>query len=671
MSVANGILVRAHGVGQVLCQSDINGNTVKIALKDVWYVPDLVHSLLSLRQLGRCGCYHIGGAGKITFFDKTMQPILVCTEYDNSYVQVWSVYMKPGKALSTHTQQQTAELWHTRFVHTNYNALSEMVDRGLVTGIDVPATKFRESNAHTCEVCVMGKFAAKPYKAKDKTATCPMALLHMDMAGPYEVPSFSGAKFAIGMLDEHTSFADAMCVKTKAEAKFWIMKTIKAWETKSGYKCQRVKCDRGGEFLNKLLKEFYALNGIVMDFTPGYCHQSNGKAERLMRTMNGKVRCILYHCMFNHPQRNKFWAEALRYAMYIRKCTLLRDQPATPMELFEGKVPDVSKLRTFGCKAFAKVLLELRHKLDPRCHIGMYLGNERDTDGHRVLVIDNNGKATVRIVRDVVTMETLTHPSVVQSCEPNVCPICNGANQYKESLPSVPQELLLSHPHPMLPSGVGGNGPMVYTRCPQGAATPEQPQGFADPGSAVEQQEAAGLQEAAGQEAVGLRARQLVLGVLELLVLTSSGWVLKYKMGLEQDGGTAVRAGPSRLSAAAEGAPGHGTSDWHKCTGKWSSCKHWSSGSWSYSSSVMDAPPSKRVRFAPVRFSNDPHMFLPPKVSGSKGKGKARYCARALAIAMDDALTKLLCHSLMNKQWHVSTLNIGKVQCLQGVQLSY
>ena len=192
---------------------------VKLALKDVWYVPDLVHSLLSLRQLHRCGCTHIGGAGKITFFDKKMQPILVCTELDNSYVPHWSVYTQPGNALSTHTQVQTAELWHARFGHTNFNALSDMVENNLVTGIDVPASKFRESNAHTCEVCVMGKFAAKPYKSRDRIATCPMALLHMDMTGPYEVPSFSGAKFAIGMMDEHTSYADAMCTKTKGRSK--------------------------------------------------------------------------------------------------------------------------------------------------------------------------------------------------------------------------------------------------------------------------------------------------------------------------------------------------------------------------------------------------------------------------------------------------------------------
>ena len=62
---------------------------------------------------------------------------------------------------------------------------------------------------------------------------------------------------------------------------------------------------------------------------------------------------------------------------------------ATPMYLFEGQVPDVSKLRTFGCKVFAKVPLELRHKLDPRCHIGLYLGNERDTNGHIGCLLSN------------------------------------------------------------------------------------------------------------------------------------------------------------------------------------------------------------------------------------------------------------------------------------------
>ena len=38
----------------------------------------------------------------------------------------------------------------------------------------------------------------------------------------------------------------------------------------------------------------------------------------------------------------------------------------------------------------------------------------------------------------------------------------------------------------------------------RGATTPEQPQGFAYPRSAIEQQEAAGLKEAVGKETVGI-----------------------------------------------------------------------------------------------------------------------------------------------------------------------
>ena len=441
VEVANGIVVKAHGTGTVLGQSTINGKLVKLALHKVWYVPDLVHSLMSLKQLHRCGCNHIGGGGKIIIFDKAMEPVLVCEEDDHSFVPVWHVYFKPGHANSALTQTQSASLWHQRFGHTSYNVLADMVEGGMVNGIDVSETDFRKANKHTCEVCVMAKFATKPYKSRDKIATVPMECLHMDICGPYEVPTFSGGKFAVALLDEASGYADAMVLKTKAEAKFWLMKTINEWETRSGHKCKRIKADRGGEFLNKLLAEFFALKGIIPDFTPGYCHESNGRAERLMRSMNDKVRSMLYHYLYNHlyPNRDSFWGEALRYAMYIRNCTLVRDRPSTPMYLFEGQVPDVSKLRTFGCKVFAKVPLELRHKLDPRCHIGLYLGNERDTNGHRVLVVKPNGKPTVKVVRDIVTMEPLTLPSDVQTCEPQVCPVCHGQNQYKDSLPTLPQ----------------------------------------------------------------------------------------------------------------------------------------------------------------------------------------------------------------------------------------
>lgn len=54
----------------------------------------------------------------------------------------------------------------------------------------------------------------------------------------------------------------------------------------------------------------------------------------------------------------------------------------TPCELWEGKKPDVSKLRAFGCPVYAHVPKELRKKMDPNAWKGIFLGYTRG--GYRV-----------------------------------------------------------------------------------------------------------------------------------------------------------------------------------------------------------------------------------------------------------------------------------------------
>ena len=334
------------------------------------------------------------------------------------------------------------------------------------------------------------------------------------------------------------------------------------------------------------------------------------------------------------------------------------------MYLFEGQVPDVSKLRTFGCKVFAKVPLELRHELDPRCHIGLYLGNERDTNGHRVLVVKHNGKPTVKVVRDIVTMEPLTLPSDVQTCEPKCSQFAMGRTSTKTAcLPNLKQSFFCQHPTMYLQQlVVGAEAPLTplapkmkgHMGCNQDwkVLYQEWQRGHAGQGSQILR---TGNGQSVGELTRGVNAYPPSAhgdwaGPSEPRAAAGCGTagVLRNRDGspsiADVNPARAAGHGPAIDTSAAQGTamggvdpalavggtvvggpvPAHsgpGTavggvdpvmSGEQTIGGGEPALGVVQAGS----SGVTEGPPTKRVRFTPVRFSEDTRMFLPPKTGG-------------------------------------------------------
>ncbi len=112
------------------------------------------------------------------------------------------------------------------------------------------------------------------------------------------------------------------------------------------------------------------------------------------------------------------WAHAMVYATMIYNSSLSTRLNMTRYEAFHGKIPDVSRFRTFGCRVYARVHDTPRKKLDPKSQIGIYLHPEVSGPGHKIMVFDPNLKGenryAVHIVRDVVTFESWTNVAGVQ-----------------------------------------------------------------------------------------------------------------------------------------------------------------------------------------------------------------------------------------------------------------
>jgi len=114
-------------------------------------------------------------------------------------------------------------------------------------------------------------------------------------------------------------------------------------------KIKYLRTDNGGEYAGDLLPLLKEM-GIIHEHGPPHSPQSNGKTERLNRTLNKHVRSML----FQANMLKSFWAEAMATAAYlINRLPNESINNAILYELWYEKPLDLKQLKLlkpFGCK---------------------------------------------------------------------------------------------------------------------------------------------------------------------------------------------------------------------------------------------------------------------------------------------------------------------------------
>ncbi|GMH04123.1 hypothetical protein Nepgr_005962 [Nepenthes gracilis] len=172
-------------------------------------------------------------------------------------------------------------------------------------------------------------------------------------------------------------------------------------ERETGRRLKAVQSDNGGEYIGTF-DAYCRAHSIRHQKTPPKTPQLNGVAERMNRTLMERVRCMLFEARLP----GSFWVEALRTAAHVinrSPCKPLDGE--VPEQIWTGKEPVYSHLRTFGCKAFVHVSRDERTKLEPKIMHCVFLGYGEDEFGYRFY--DPKGKKLVRS-RDVVFVEDET-----------------------------------------------------------------------------------------------------------------------------------------------------------------------------------------------------------------------------------------------------------------------
>ena len=108
------------------------------------------------------------------------------------------------------------------------------------------------------------------------------------------------------------------------------------------------------------------------------------------------------------------WAEAVSTANYIRNRSPVHGVHKTPTEIFFGRKPDISGMKTFGATAFVHVPKSQRQKLDAVSKKGVFVGYAADSKAYRVLMDDTH---KIVISRDVTFDETAPKVEMMTNTE--------------------------------------------------------------------------------------------------------------------------------------------------------------------------------------------------------------------------------------------------------------
>jgi hypothetical protein len=165
------------------------------------------------------------------------------------------------------------------------------------------------------------------------------------------------------------------------------------------------------------MESYYASKGIIPQTTMAYTPEQNGKAERLNRTLMEKTRAMLKDAGLDAG----LWGEAVVTANYLRNRSPVAGKPKTPWELFFGKKPNVSLLRTFGDTAYVLIPKAKRDgKLDNVSERGIFVGYAPGGNGYRILMDDD----TIISSRDVVFAKGKDAMSMSEPPDTTDDPLC-------------------------------------------------------------------------------------------------------------------------------------------------------------------------------------------------------------------------------------------------------
>ncbi|KAE9589571.1 putative RNA-directed DNA polymerase [Lupinus albus] len=262
--------------------------------------------------------------------------------------------------------------WHLRLGHLSHEKLTVMKK-------NYHAIRCNKTDL-PCHICHLAKQKRLPYSNSVSRSANVFDIVHIDIWSPMSMPSTSGHRYFLTVVDDKSRFTWLYFMKAKSEVPDLVRNFTAMISTQFGSKIKCIRSDNGREFY---INDFYVENGIEHQTSCVETPQQNDIVERNHQHILGVARSLIFQSELPHY----LWDYDISHAIL-----LINKQPTkylsykSPYAVLYNNQPNISNLRVFGCLCYASILTSHRRKLDHRARRCNFLGLKSGVKG--CIVID-------------------------------------------------------------------------------------------------------------------------------------------------------------------------------------------------------------------------------------------------------------------------------------------
>ena len=198
-----GSSISASGIGDVRLQIE---KKTYIVLKGVLYIPQAAVCLISISQMSNDSQITLHFDSQTCWLtDEKTSTIIAKGVLTSQNLYALNLFESQTEVALITTMQPTIEMWHQGLSHANYQAISDMSKKGMVSGMSFhPSTM-----PPKCQSCASGKQTQTPVpKAwqEGQRATKRLEIVWVDLSRPHDVTSCRGNRYILNLMDDATSF---------------------------------------------------------------------------------------------------------------------------------------------------------------------------------------------------------------------------------------------------------------------------------------------------------------------------------------------------------------------------------------------------------------------------------------------------------------------------------
>ena len=380
--------------------------------------------------------------GTITLLGRRKEDNLEFATYsvnDLWYHDKESVGPKDVPKISRMSRATQYELWHQRCGHAGTNTLEIMHKHA----IGIPS--LNGNSLYRCPSCMSGKLCTKQRIGKSNKSFLqrqakaqeaikflnenhdvdddihlpnihPGQKFHMDFGFVrgsdynYEtkdgktVTSIDGYNSYLSIIDRATRYQWIFLTASKTPPIDVVTRILNKFKSKNPHR--QVRVDQGGELgKSSAFRDAVAECDFTLELTGADNSKQNGLIERPNRNLAETMRCLL-HAADLGPE---FWSFALVHAVYLKNRLYHHSINSTPFYNFTGLKPDLTNLKIFGSKVYARRTGRRPYKLDNHVDTGIFLGYTA-TDKNYIYVDWDSGRFKIasHVIFDEAHMSTPT-----------------------------------------------------------------------------------------------------------------------------------------------------------------------------------------------------------------------------------------------------------------------